>query len=92
MRWSEIRTAHPDQWIVVEALEAHTDGRHRRFDRLAVIEQCADGAAAFQRYRELRRDHPDRELYFAHTGNVELEIEERPWIGIRRGSAPHDPG
>lgn len=36
-----------------------------------------------KRYSELRRQHPQRELYFVHTSKVELEIEERMWLGIR---------
>ncbi|HEY7953940.1 MAG: hypothetical protein ACHQ17_03035 [Polyangia bacterium] len=90
MRWSEVRSLHPDQWLVVEALEAHSEGGRRIPDRLAVVEVCIDGSAAFRRYRRLHQDHPARELYFVHTQNAELEIEERPWIGVRLGDAPRD--
>jgi hypothetical protein len=31
--WSEVRKAYPDQWLVVEALEAHTEGHQRLLDR-----------------------------------------------------------
>jgi hypothetical protein len=44
-------------------------------------------AAAFRRYREVHAEHPDRELYFAHTANSELEIDERPWVGFRWSDA-----
>lgn len=89
MQWAEIRAKHPDQWLVVEALEAHSEGGRRVPDRLAVVEICADGAVAFRRYRQLHHDHPAREFYFVHTQNAELEIEERPWIGVRLGDAAH---
>ena len=89
MRWADVRTTYPDQWLVIEALEAHTTAHRRIFDRITVVETCADGAMAMKRYHELRREHPERELCFVHTGNVELEIVERPWIGIRRNDAPH---
>src|SRR5678815_837100 len=88
MRWSEVRVAHPDQWLVIEALEAHTSGNRRILDRIAVIEVCSDGRATMKRYRELHRMYPGREICFAHTGMVELDIEERPWLGARRGSLP----
>jgi len=26
MDWDEIKQAYPDQWIVIEALEAHSEG------------------------------------------------------------------
>ncbi len=39
MLWTEIREAYPDQWLIVEALEAHTTpDRHRHLDRMAVVE------------------------------------------------------
>ena len=83
MRWSEIRAAHPDRWLVVEALEAHSANDHRIFDRVGVVEACADGRAAMKRYGELRRAHPEREFCFVHTSQPELEFEERLWLGIR---------
>jgi adenine-specific DNA methylase len=87
MRWSEIRASHPEQWLVIEALEARSEGGRRILDRIAVVEVCADGAAAMQRYRELHRQHGLRELYFAHTRNEELSIDERPWVGVRWSDA-----
>ena len=83
MRWPEVRAAYPDQWLVIEALEARTVGNQRIFDRIAVIDTCRDGRTTMQRYGELHREHPEREFCFAHTSNVELDIEERRWIGIR---------
>lgn len=85
MQWSDIRTAYPDQWLIVEALEAFTTADQRRhLSSLSVIEQCSDGSNAFSRYRQLHLQYPERELYFAHTSRVELNIIERQWLGIRR--------
>lgn len=83
MRWADVRTAYPDQWLVIEALEAHSADNRRVFDRIAVIEACADGPTTMRRYAELHRQHPQREFGFAHTGALELDIEERQWIGVR---------
>ncbi len=68
---------------MIEALEAHSIENRRVFDRIAVVDICADGRATMKRYRELHREHPERELCFVHTGMAELEIEERCWIGAR---------
>ena len=85
MDWAEIRMTYPDQWLVIEALEAHTASDNlRRLDRLAVIETCQNGDAAMRKYRQLHLEHPERELYFVHTSRVELDIRERHWVGIRR--------
>ena len=83
MRWSEVRAAHPDHWLVIEALEAHSEAGRRIFDRVAVLEVCSDGPATMKRYAQLRHQHPQREFCFVHTAMVELDIEERRWIGIR---------
>jgi hypothetical protein len=85
MLWPEVRKAYPNQWLIVEALEAQTmAGNRRQLGRLAVIESCPDGNTAFQRYRRLHQDYPAREFYFVHTSREELDIRERQWLGIRR--------
>lgn len=89
MQWSEIRSAYPSQWLIVEALAARTEGERRQLEQIAVVETCADGAAALQRYRQLHLQYPQRELYFVHTGREELDIRERQWLGIRRSHAAH---
>ncbi len=53
MLWPDVRKAHPEQWLIIEALEAHTDGNQRLLDRVAVIEACPNGASAMQNYRRL---------------------------------------
>ena len=88
MNWTEIRKTYPDQWLLIEALEAHTTTDNRRvLDRLAVIETCPDGSMAMQRYRHLHQTYPQREFYFVHTSREELDIRERQWHGIRRSNA-----
>jgi hypothetical protein len=91
MNWSTVRQTYPNQWLIVEALEAHTEGQQRQLDRLAVVEECPDGATAFQRYQALHRKYPERELYFAHTAREQLTILERQWLGIRRANAADAP-
>ncbi len=86
MTWFEIRQTYPHQWLVVEALEAHTTSTHlRQADRLAVIETCHSGNEARQTYQRLHHQYPAREFYFVHTSREELNIREIPWYGIRGG-------
>ena len=41
MLWPEVRKAYPNQWLIVEALEAQTmPGNRRQLGRLTVIECC----------------------------------------------------
>ena len=87
MQWSEVRKIHPEQWVVIEALEAHTEANKRLFDDIAVVKVCRDGAGAMQAYRRLHRQYPRREFYFIHTNHKALEIQERRWLGIRADHA-----
>ena len=54
MNWPEVRQAHPDHWLIIEALEAHTEGQQRIFDQIAVIETCADGARSTEQAQSLQ--------------------------------------
>jgi hypothetical protein len=88
MKWVEIRLAFPNQWIVVEALSAHTDSLGKRvITDFSLIEPCADSTAAFNKYRDLHKKNSCKEYYFLHTSKETLEIEERPWVGIRNNYA-----
>jgi hypothetical protein len=84
VQWSKIQQMYPEQWLVIEALEAHTQPDQRLLDQIAVVETCPDGATAMQRYRELHQHYPLREFYFVHTSRKTLAIRERQWIGVRR--------
>jgi hypothetical protein len=92
MNWSDIRKAYPDTWLVIEALEAHTEERRRLLDHIAVVDTCGDGAGAFQSYQRLHQAHPYRELYYVHTGREDLDIREQHWVGIRRNDAAYAAG
>ncbi len=88
MKWPEIRQAYPNQWLIIEALQAHTTPENQReMDKIAVIEHCADSISAMQSYRRLHEQFPAREFYFVHTSREVLDIRERVWTGIRRGNA-----
>lgn len=86
MDWQQVKTQYPEQWLLVEALEAHTTDDHKRhLDQLAVVEQCTDGTSAFQRYQALHRKFPEREYYYVHTSRQELDIVEEVRLGPRLG-------
>jgi len=88
MQWAEVREIYPDQWLVIEALQAHTTpDSQRHLEEVAVIERCDSGSAAMMSYRDLHQQYPTREFYFVHTSREKLDIRERQWIGIRRGNA-----
>lgn len=88
MQWQEIRQHYPQQWLLLEAIQAHTEANKRILDQLAVLETFTDSVTAMKRYAQLHHDLPDREFYVFHTGREALDITERIWLGIRgRGAA-----
>lgn len=87
MQWSDVRKAYPDQWLIIEAIEAHSADSQRVLDRIAVVETCRDGAEALQCYRRLHQQHPEREYYFVHTSRETLNVRETRWIGLWRAHA-----
>lgn len=87
MRWHDIRQVYSHQWLVIEILDSHAESSRVVPDRIAVIETCSDGATAFNRYRQLHREFPQRFVCFIHTSREELELEERRWAGIRATDA-----
>ena len=87
MRWINIRKNYPNQWLVIEAVKARSVKSRRVLDKISVVETCFDGQVAMQKYRKLHKQHPERELYFVHTSRKQLSIQERQWLGIRRGNA-----
>ena len=64
MRWPDVRETCPNQWVVIEALDARAVNDRRILDRVAVVELCSDGTSAMQRYRDLHKRYPIREFSF----------------------------
>jgi hypothetical protein len=91
MIWSEVRQAYPNRWLIIEAVEAHTDAEQRILDKIAVLEACHDNAEVMQAYERWHQTYPQREFYFAHTGREALDIRERHSLGIRRSNAAYAP-
>jgi hypothetical protein len=90
MQWADIRQAYPNEWLIIEALEAETSSAHQRnLKRIAVIERCADAESAMKSYRGLHQQYPFREFYFVHTSRLALDIRHQPWAGIRSAYAVH---
>ena len=82
MKWEEIRNHYPRQWLVVEAVEAHSTAGKRSLDELGVLGVFPDSAQALRRYVQLHHKSPERELYVLHTDRVEVVFEERHWLGL----------
>jgi hypothetical protein len=83
MIWSDIRKHYPHQWLLVEAIKAHSESGQRILDELSVVSTFPDSVTAMKGYTQLHQEAPERELYVFHTDRQQLNIAERRWLGIR---------
>ena len=88
MEWQVIREHYPQQWLLLEAIKAHSQANTRVLEQLAVIGAFPDSISAMDGYAQLHREAPDRELYVFHTSRAELGVTERQWLGIREQGSP----
>ena len=83
MKWQDVRKQYPDTWILVEALQAHTDDKRRIVEQWAIIDPFPEYYSAFQSYEKLHQRDPQREMYVTHTVNEDVTIKVRHWVGVR---------
>lgn len=83
MQWSEIRQQYPGQWVLVEAVDVHTEGDQRVLDDISILQSFEDVQAAMDRYSVVHRKSPFRELYIVHTSREALEISEMRLLNVR---------
>jgi len=83
VQWNEIRERFPGQWLLIEAIEAHSADDQRILDDIAIVQTFPDSVTAMARYQELHRRNPMLEMYVVHTDRESLEIGEIRWLGLR---------
>ena len=83
MNWQKVRERYPNQWLLVEAIGAHTADDQRILNEIAVVDAFADSVTALQCYQTLHHEDPQRELYVFHTDREQLDVTERRWLGVR---------
>lgn len=84
MLWQEVKKVYPNQWVIIEAIEAHTEDNKRIVDQITVVDNFHDdNNKALLKYLQLHRKYRDREFYVVHTSRPQLDILEQKWIGVR---------
>lgn len=75
---------YPSQWVLIEAIDAHTENDKRIVAHMDVIDSFnEDGNGAFQKYSELHKISKDREYYIYHTSHDTLDIRVKNGWGVR---------
>ncbi len=83
MTWQEIQKSFPHQWLLIEAIKAHTENDMRILEDMAVLNTYPDSKVAMDAYAEWHRKEPHREFLVLHTDRKKLDIHVRRWLGIR---------
>lgn len=74
MKWDEIREQYPHQWLLVEAIKAHSEADKRIVDEFTIVNTFPNSRKAMKSYIEFHEQSPERELYVLHTDREELNI------------------
>lgn len=84
MLWEDVKKTTPPQWVIIEAIDAHTEGYKRIIEKIQIVEFFGeDNNGALRQYVQLHKAHPEKEYYVVHTSRPELNVKERNWIGVR---------
>ena len=76
MNWQTVREQYPQQWVVVEATDAHTTGENRIINQMDVVEAFGDDwKPAWECYKRVHHLDKKREYYMLHTKQTELEVQ-----------------
>jgi len=85
MKWEEVRKAFPEQWVLIEAVQAYTNEKSERIlEEVAPLKKFSNSPEAMKVYQELHRENPARELYVLHTNRKDPNILEKRWVGVRK--------
>lgn len=86
MLWEEVKKAYPSEWVLIEAIDAKTEGDNRIVEEISIIDTFKnDSQKAMNRYVQLHKLHKEREYYVVHTDRPELDIKVLKWLGVRPG-------
>ncbi len=83
MLWQDIREKHPSKWLVIEAKKFHQTDDKFVIEDLEVIDIFDKSFDAYDEYRKLHRENPNKEFLFANTEMPVLEIPITRWMGVR---------
>ncbi|MBB6451173.1 hypothetical protein HNR44_003167 [Geomicrobium halophilum] len=85
INWEDVSQAFPEQWVLIEAVRAHTDEKSERIlDEITPLKKFSNSPDAMKAYQEIHREDPKRELYVLHTRRKEPNIIEKKWVGVRQ--------
>lgn len=74
MTWAEVRALCPEQWVLIETIDAITEKGRRIIPNMKLIAACTDWDVIWQHYKDLHAKDKWVEYLVVHTSNQELNI------------------
>jgi hypothetical protein len=90
MKWQDVREKFPNEWVLMEALDSHSEDGYWIVEEMSVVDNFGDdGNGTWKAQNELLKKYPQRQFFFYHTGNEEIVIEQLNFRTFARVSQWH---
>jgi hypothetical protein len=83
MKWSHVCSQYPDQIVLVEALKTSSKNKILTIEEMSILSEFHDSMDAWQEYKKIHREKPEKEIYIFHTSKEKAEVVEQYFVGIR---------
>ena len=83
MQWSDICKKYPNKIVLVEALKTSSINKITTVEEMSILSDFQDSMDAWQEYKKIHKDMPEKELFIFHTSKEKAEVIEHFFIGIR---------
>lgn len=74
MKWKGIRNQYPHQWLLLEAMDAHTESNRRIVEQFSVLNSYINSHQAMKSYSQIHHESPDRELYVLNLNKTKWKF------------------
>ncbi|MFD1738704.1 hypothetical protein ACFSCX_19495 [Bacillus salitolerans] len=77
MEWGLVREQYPDKLVLVEALSTSSKDSVRTVEEMSIISTFDDNMYAWNAYKRVHKENPEKELYVFHTSKEKPEVIEK---------------
>jgi hypothetical protein len=80
MQWQEVRNIYPDQYVLLEILDSHTEDNIQFVDEVALVRAIQDPDEAT---KELIRCKNNNIVYHTGQEKISIELRKKPFYRSR---------
>lgn len=83
MKWEEVRKAFPEQWVLIETIQTHTNEQSERIlEEVVPLKKFSNSPETMSIYEAIHRGYPGRKLFVLQTGRKKPDIIEKKIISV----------